>query len=266
MTRERLEPRISALFLLFVAAIVAAGANPTAQGPPLAVAAASDLQTALPRLLADFEKSTGRTTMASFGSSGTLFAQIQNGAPFDVFFSADIDYPRRLVTAGQADADSLFMYATGRVVLWTRADSGIDIRKGLAILLDARVRRIAVANPELAPYGRAAVAALKSANIYDSVTGKLVFGDNISQTAQLAQSANADVGLIAHSLALNDTMKGSGTFIDLPASTCPPVVQGMVIVSASRNKSGARALLQYVKGPEAQRTLHVLGFGAPPRP
>jgi molybdate transport system substrate-binding protein len=242
-----------------------AGAQPARSGGAVVVAAAADLQTALPRLLDGFERSTGITSTVSFGSSGTFFAQIQNGAPFDVFFSADVDYPRRLVAAKQADADTLYTYASGRLVLWTRKDSGIDVTKGLAVLRDARVRRIALANPDLAPYGRAAVAALKSAAIYDAVKNRLVFGENIAQTAQLAHSGNADAALIAHSLAVGDALKASGTFVDVPPDAYPPVVQAAVVVSASTNKDAARALLRYLRTADAQRTLSGFGFAAPPR-
>jgi molybdate transport system substrate-binding protein len=256
---------------LAVAAILAAAMLTTvtgqrAGGRMVAVAAASDLQTVLPALLSGFERATAIKATVSFGSSGNFFAQIQNGAPFDVFFSADVDYPRRLVAAGQADRDSLYEYATGRLVLWTRTDSGLDIRKGMSMLRDARVRHIAIANPDLAPYGRAAIAALKSAGVYDQVKEKLVFGENISQTAQLAQSGNADVGLLAHSVAVGAVLKASGTFIDIPSTAYPPVVQAAVVVSTSRHKDAGRALLQYIKSAEARQTFAAFGFGAPPRP
>jgi molybdate transport system substrate-binding protein len=267
MTRECLKQHIGRILVTAAAAIVAAGGTPTAQsgrGQTVAVAAASDLQTALPTLLADFERATAIKPTVSFGSSGSLFAQIHNGAPFDVFFSADVDYPRRLVAAGQADGDSLYPYATGRLVLWTRTDSGLDLQRGLAILRDPRVRRIALANPDFAPYGRAAVAALKSANLYDQVKDRLVFGENISQTAQLAQSGNADVGFLAHSLAFTDALKASGTFIDVPTGTYPPVIQAAVLVGAAKNTDAGRALLRYLKSADAQKTLQAFGFAAPP--
>src|SRR5215475_14516689 len=119
-----------------------------AQRATLAVAAASDLQAVLPPLVSQFERDTGIAAKVSFGSSGNFFAQIQNGAPFDVFFSADVDYPRRLVSSGHAEKDSLYEYATGHLVVWTRADSGIDVRRGLAVVTDDRIRRVAIANPQ----------------------------------------------------------------------------------------------------------------------
>src|SRR5579859_3444473 len=140
-----------------------------AQEQPLRVAAAADLQFVLPQIAAGFEKASGKKVELIFGSSGNFFAQIQNGAPFDVFLSADIDYPRRLEGSGQAERGSLYEYATGRLVLWTRSDTGIDVRRGLTVLTDARVRHVAIANPEHAPYGRAAVAALRHEGLYERV-------------------------------------------------------------------------------------------------
>ena len=142
----------------------------------LTVAAASDLQAALPEVIATFERESNATVTVSFGSSGNFFAQIQNGAPYDVYLSADIDYPKQLIATGHADASSLYQYARGRLVLWTRKDSGVDISGGLRSLTDARVTRIAIANPKYAPYGRAAEAALRYEKIYDAVRGKLVLG------------------------------------------------------------------------------------------
>jgi molybdate transport system substrate-binding protein len=230
------------------------------------VAAASDLQTALPQLAAEFEKATGIKASVSFGSSGNFFAQIQNGAPFDLFFSADVDYPRRLIMSGDADASSLYAYGTGEVVLWARNDRGLDLRQGLAMLRDPRVRHVAVANPALAPYGRAAVAALKSAKLYDAVRDKLVFGENIAQAAQLAESGNADVGLISHALALGSALKSSGSFVAVPARSYPTIVQAAVLIAASKNKDAGRALLQYLRGDAARKTLAAFGFGPSPQP
>ena len=270
MTRDCLEqPRLVRVIAIAALVTLATLTSLTAQGPgsrTVAVAAASDLQTVLPALLSGFEKATGIKATTSFASSGSFYAQIQNGAPFDVFFSADVDYPRRLVAAGHADADTLYAYATGRLVLWTRTDSGLDVKKGLSLLRDVRVRRIAIANPDLAPYGRAAVAALKANNVYEVVKDKLVFGENISQTAQLAQSGNADVGLLAHSLAVGDVLQASGSFFDIPSTAYPPVVQAAILVSTSRNKDAGRALLQYIKSAEARQTFAAFGFGPPPRP
>jgi molybdate transport system substrate-binding protein len=229
----------------------------------LAVAAASDLQAALPAIAAQFEKDTGQKITLTFGSSGNFLAQIQNGAPFDVFLSADSDYPKRLERAGLAERGSLYVYATGHLVLWTRQDSGIDVRRGLPVLIEARVRRIAIANPEHAPYGRAAVAALRHEGLYARVQGKFITGENISQAAQFAQSGSADVGVLALSLALSPTLKSSGTYFEIPESTHPTIEQAAIVLASSRLKPLARQFVDYLKKPDTERILRSYGFSVP---
>jgi len=226
----------------------------------LRVAAASDLQAALPEVIKGFEREAKASVAVSFGSSGNFFAQIQNGAPYDVYLSADIDYPRQLIASKLADASSFYRYATGRLVLWTRKDSGIDVTRGLTVLRDRRVKRIAIANPKLAPYGRAAEAALRHEKLDEAVRGKLVAGENISQTVQLVDSGNADVGIISLSLALGPALRASGIYVEIPASAHPPIEQGAVVVSASRNKALANQLIVYLKRPDVAQLLHRFGF------
>jgi molybdate transport system substrate-binding protein len=239
------------------------GLQRSAEAQTLAIAAASDLQAALPAIAAQFEKDTGQKVTLTFGSSGNFFAQIRNGAPFDVFLSADIDYPRQLERAGAAERGSLYAYATGRLVLWTRKDSGIDVRGGLSVLADGRVRRVAIANPEHAPYGRAAVAALRHEGLYEQVKGKFVLGENISQTAQFAQSGNATVGLLALSLALAPALEGAGTYVEIPADFHPPIEQAAVVVAASRQKALAQQFVDALKKPSVAQILQSYGFGVP---
>jgi molybdate transport system substrate-binding protein len=238
----------------------------SASGQGLTVAAASDLQSALPAIASQFEKETGQRVRLTFGSSGNFFTQIQNGAPFDVFLSADINYPRRLEGSGEAERGSVYEYATGRLVLWTRKDSGIDLRRGLTVLADARVRRIAVANPEHAPYGRAAVAALRHEELYERVRDKFVLGENISQAAQFAESGGADVGLLALALAMSPALKSSGTYIDIPESWHPPIAQAAVVLSSSRQKPLARQFIDYLKKSDTLRILQSYGFATPQPP
>jgi molybdate transport system substrate-binding protein len=234
-----------------------------ASGQSLTVAAASDLQSAQPAIASQFEKETGQRVRLTFGSSGNFFTQIQNGAPFDVFLSADIDYPRRLEASGQAERGSLYEYAMGRLVLWTRKDSGIDLGRGLILLADARVRRIAIANPEHAPYGKAAVAALRHEGLYERVREKFVLGENISQAAQFADSGGADVGLLALSLALAPALRSSGTYADISQFWHPPIEQAAVVLASSRQKVLARQFLDYLKKPDAAKILQSYGFGVP---
>jgi molybdate transport system substrate-binding protein len=229
----------------------------------LTVAAASDLQSALPTLAAQFEKETGHKVTLTFGSSGNFFTQIQNGAPFDVFLSADIDYPRRLERAGLAERGSLYEYATGRIVLWTRNDSGVDLREGLTALVSPQVRRVSVANPDHAPYGRAAVAALRHAQLYERVQGKFVLGENISQAAQFAQSGNAEVGMLALSLALAPALKRDGHYAEIPDSFYPPIEQAAIVLATSQQKALARQFIDGLKKPESTRILQAYGFALP---
>jgi molybdate transport system substrate-binding protein len=241
-----------------LAALPARGATPAAQA--VTVAAAADLQSVLPDVVERFERETGRKVALTFGSSGNFFSQIQNGAPFDLFFSADIDYPRRLEAAGLAESGSLYEYATGRIVVWSRKDSGIELRRGLQVLADSRVRRVAIANPEHAPYGRAAVAALQHEKLYDRVRSKLVLGENISQAAQFVQSGNSEAGIIALSLALAPALRTSGDYFEIPASFYPAIEQAAVMLRASRNKDAARQFVAFLRRPEIVRLLQDFGF------
>ena len=167
-------------------------------------------------LEAEFESGTEHRLSVSVGSTGKLYAQIVNGAPFDVFLSADVDYPRQLVAAGLADANALRVYASGHLVIWARRDRGLDLSRGLASLTDARIRRIGVANPKYAPYGRAAVTALRNARLYDRLQPKLVMGESLAQTAQLVESGNADAGIFSLSLAMSPRLTTEGTYRELP--------------------------------------------------
>src|SRR5579859_7465827 len=180
-----------AVVLAFVFAV------PFGKAQEITLAAAADLQFAFPDVAARFQKDTGKSVKLIFGSSGNFFTQIQNGAPFDVFFSADIDYPRKLEAAGLAEPGTLYSYATGKIVLWVPNQSKLDLGKGLRVLLDPSIGKISLANPEHAPYGRAAVAAMKHENIYDKISGKFVLGENISQAASFVAAGSADIGIVA---------------------------------------------------------------------
>jgi molybdate transport system substrate-binding protein len=235
-------------------------ATASAMAQELRVAAASDLQAALPDIAAQFEKTTGHHVALTFGSSGNFSTQIENGAPFDVFMSADIAYPKRLEQAGLAERGSLYEYATGRLVLWTRRDSGIDVKGGLNVLADARVRRIAIANPEHAPYGRAAVAAIRHDGLYDRVQTKFVLGENISQTAQFAESGNAQVGLIALAIALSPALKDAGTYAEVASDSYPAIEQAAIVVASSKQKALAAQFVDSLKQPPAKAILQSFGF------
>jgi molybdate transport system substrate-binding protein len=259
--RSQRRPRLATVLLLLFVLALAAPRVGFAQD--LAVAAASDLQAAFPAVAAQFEQATGHHVTVTFGSSGNFVTQIQNGAPFDLFFSADIDYAKRLESAALTEPGSLYQYAVGRIVVWTRKDSGIDLTRGLQVLQDPAVRKIAIANPEHAPYGRAAVAAMKQAGVYDSVQPKIVLGENISQAAQFVQSGNADVGIIALSLALAPKAKDAGTYAEVPAGSYPPIEQAAVMLKTSKNKALARDFIAFLKRPEIVRLMQSFGFVMP---
>jgi molybdate transport system substrate-binding protein len=227
------------------------------------VAAAADLKFAMETLSKDFEKMTGTKVDVTTGSSGNFFAQIQSGAPFDLFFSADMDYPTKLETSDLAEPETLSEYALGRIVIWTPANSRVNVAQNKwNVLLDARIRKIAIANPALAPYGRAAVSALQKAGIYEQVRAKLVYGENISQAAQFVQSGNAQAGIIAHSLALSPGMK-DGEVWEIPADMHPPIEQGAVVLRSAKNKAAALEFLNFMKSAMGRAILEKYGFAIP---
>lgn len=233
----------------------------------LFVAAAADLKFALEDVVKGFEKAHPDIDVkTTYGSSGTLCAQIENGAPFDIFLAADMSYPDKLIKAGKADAATKFLYATGHLVIWVPTGSKIDVAKlGAQSVLAPEAKKVAIANPEHAPYGRAAVAALKSLGVYDAVKPQLVLGENIAQTAQFVQTGAADIGVIALSLALAPPMKDKGAFWEVPLSAYPTMNQGGVVTTASAHPQEALLLEAWILSPEAAKVLEGYGFLLPKR-
>jgi molybdate transport system substrate-binding protein len=232
----------------------------------ITLAAAADLQFAFPDVTARFQKEKGKSVKVIFGSSGNFFTQIQNGAPFDLFFSADIDYPKKLEAAGLAEPGTLYQYATGKLVLWAPNQSKADLSRGLKVLLDPTIKKIAIANPQHAPYGRAAVAALQHEGIYDKLAAKFVLGENISQTASFVASGSAGIGIIALSLALAPAMKEKGRYVEIPSHEYPAIQQAAVILKSSKQKATARQFLDYLKTPVMLDLLKTYGFATLPDP
>ncbi len=247
--------------LLLIAALCCCAGWASAQ--EIMVAAASDLSSVFPQVAERFEKDTGKKVKLNFGSSGQFLLQIENGAPFDIFFSADMQYPQRLEAEGLTQPGSLYKYAIGKLVLYVPNGSAVDPSQGLRALLSPAVKKIAIANPQHAPYGRAAVEALKNAGVYDALQSKFVMGENISQTAQFVQSGSADAGIVALSLALSPAMKSAGRFAELPASSYTPLEQAAVLLKSSKDKATAAQFLDYIRKPEMVDLLAQHGFTMP---
>lgn len=229
------------------------------------VAAAADLRYALTELIQKYEgQHSGTKITATFGASGTLFAQLSNRAPFDLLLSADSEFPQKLIEQKLALADSEFKYAVGHIVVWTPRDSPLDVAaRGIAVLKDPAVKKVAIANPQHAPYGRAAMAALKSLGVHDAIESRLVLGENVSQTAQLVESGAADVGIIALSLARAPAMRDKGIYWEIPIDAHPPILQGGAVTTWAQDVPAALAFREYLLGPEAGDVLTEYGFTRP---
>lgn len=226
------------------------------------IAAAADLRYALADLVNAYRAShPGVRIEPSYGSSGVFYSELLNRAPFDLFLSADLEYPRKLAAQGLVLPGSEFTYAAGRIVLWTRNGSGIGLADlKMEALRQPGVHHIAIANPEHAPYGRAAEAALRSAGLYDAVKDKLVLGENISQAFQLAESGAAEIGIVALSLAIAPSAAGQGRYWEVPRQAYPAIRQGGAIPKWSRRPADARSFRGFMLSPEGRDILKRYGF------
>lgn len=229
------------------------------------VAAAADLRYALDEVVAEFQKHAPAIQVTpTYGSSGNFYAQLSNKAPFDLYFSADLDYPRRLIETGLASPRTEFLYAIGHLVLWVPKDSEIDVeRLGLESLAQPAVKKVAMANPTHAPYGRAAEAAMKHLDVYDRVKERLVFGENIAQAAQFVETGAADIGILALSLALAPALRDKGRYWVVPIDAYPKLEQGGVILSWAQDVDAAQQFQAFVTGPEGRAILERYGFVLP---
>ena len=231
----------------------------------VSIAAASDLVFCLEDLHAEFAKTEPAVALTLVtGSSGNFFAQITNGAPFDVFLSADVRYPRALAAAGAADAATITLYAIGQIVLWTkRAD--LDPADLAAAVRSPLVQKFAIANPAHAPYGRAAQQALEKLGVWADAQPKLVLGENIAQTAQFVQTGNADAGIVALSLVLAPNLRHTGRWVAIPASLHDPLEQAAVLTSRGALNPAAHRYLAFLRSPIARVTFERHGFRLPGR-
>jgi len=230
----------------------------------LSIAAAADLVYCLEPLNKAFrEAHPGIDVKVATGSSGNFFAQIKNGGPFDVFLSADVSYPQELIKAGLAEEKSLTPYALGRIVVWT-VKKDVDVSKGLAALAAPEVKKVAIANPDHAPYGRAAKEALEHAKLWDAMKDKLVLGENIAQTAQFIQTGNADAGIVALSLVLSPNLADAGHWAEVPVESYPPLEQAAVVTKNGSANPAAAIYLEFLRSPEARKIFDQFGFRLPP--
>lgn len=252
------------MFRLLLALLAAAASARAAE--TVRIAAAANLTYAVDALNAAFrETAPGVEVEVAIGSSGNLVAQISHGAPYDVFLSADMDYPRALVAQDQAVASSLIPFANGRLVLWTSVPDlpVLDVR---TFLRGAAIRRLAIANPDTAPYGRAAREVLERHGLWREIQPRLVIGENISQTAQFVASRNADAGFVALSLVLAPKLRGIGSWREIPAADYAPMTQGAVLTRHGADNAAAKAYLAFLRSDAARKVLERYGYGVPASP
>lgn len=248
-------------------ALVLVGAFPALGQAPkrtLSVAAAANLKGAADALARSFEaENPGVEVTLTFGASGTFFAQITNGAPFDLFLSADRRYPAKVVQAGLAKPGDERVYAVGKLAVWLSAGSPLDLEaRGVPALADGAVRHIAMANPAVAPFGRAAEQALKAAGVYDAVRGKLVLGTSVAQAAQFATTGAAEAAFLPYSLTLGKELS-TGKVVLVPETLYSRIEQSGVVLSSSKEAALARKLLAFITGEKGRAVLTRFGYGLP---
>lgn len=236
----------------------------------LRIAAAADLEPVLPPILNQFQQTTGIHAEVTYQASAMLTTQIENGAPFDIFLSANMDYPQKLISAGLAQGlgdgtgGEPILYAKGILVLWTRKDTRLP-PPNLDLLRNPLLTHLAIANPDRAPYGKASVAFLQNANLYESLKPKLVIAENISQAAQFVDSGNADAGLISMTSAVTPRLAADGRTFVIPAGRYPPIEQGAVLISKSTQRVAAKKFLVFLMSAPVQEGLRKYGL-IPGRP
>ncbi len=226
------------------------------------VAVAANFLATLNEIITNFQADTSHTILVSSGSSGKLYAQIKNGAPFDVFFSADAERPKLLEEEGLAVKGSRFVYSVGRLTLWS-PDSTVIQGEALHVLSDGHFDHLAIANPKTAPYGRAAEQTLKKMGLWESLKDRIVQGENIGQTFQFVFSRNAQLGFVALSQVLDPKIDGSGSRWDVPAAFHDALEQEAVLLMPGQNHAGARAFLDFVKGDKSRAIIKQFGYELP---
>jgi len=250
--------------LLLISAACARNERPSSGSAEILVAAAADLKFALEEIVKEFRrKHRDAEVKISYGSSGNFYSQLLNRAPFDIYFSADLSYPKKLREQGLT-LGSEFTYAVGRIIVWAPSSSNLDVeRLKMDALRQPRVRHIAIANPRHAPYGRAAEAAMRSLGVYHAVKDKLVLGENIVQAFQFVQSGSAEVGVVALSLVLGLEVSSQGRYWEVPLDAYPRLEQGGAILKWAKNPQVTQNLRSYVQAQAGRAILKRYGFGLP---
>jgi molybdate transport system substrate-binding protein len=238
-----------------LALLASAASSPPSAAGEVKVAVAANFTEAAKEIGALFEKATGDQAVFSFGATGQLFTQITQAAPFEVFLAADQKRPKKAITEGYAVPDSLFTYATGKVVLFSKSK---DLVKGEETLKDGKFAKIAIANPQTAPYGAAAVDVMKKLGVYDALARKIVQGNSIAQTYQFVDTGNAEVGFVALSQVIN-TDEGSRWIV--PDNLYATIAQDAVLLKKGEGNPAAKAFLIFLKGPEARAVKEKYGYG-----
>ena len=258
--------RVAALLPL-LASILLPGVGRAAEPRSLAVAVAANLKPAFEEIAARFQAThPGVEVRATYGASGIFFAQIANGAPFDLFLSADAEFPARVFAQGLADGKA-FTYAIGKLVVWVPKDSRVDLQgKGLQALAEPSIERIAIANPEVAPYGRAARTALERAGLLPALQARIVTGQSVAQAAQFAESGSAQAAFLPLSLTLVPPLSAAGRTWAVPATAHEPIEQAGVVLRGARQPALARELAAFLVGESAREVLTRHGYDLPLRP
>ena len=248
--------KISFIIYLMVAHVLVT----TGWAGEVRIAVATNFQTTLKEIATKFEYASGHTTQISSGSSGKLYAQITHGAPFDVFFSADVSRPQRIEKEGLSVQGSRFTYARGRLTLWS-PNPNILKEDGPTVLSKGHFDHLAIANPKTAPYGMAAQHTLDSLGLWNTVKNRIVLGENIGQTFHFVFSQNAQLGFVARAQVLDPKINNSGSHWDIPEDLHEPLRQQAILLTQGQHNEAAKAFLDYIKGPEAQKIIQQFGYG-----
>jgi molybdate transport system substrate-binding protein len=237
--------------------VIANTAVPPAFAEQALVAVAANFIPPLREIAMEFEKTTGHTLRVAAGSSGNFYSQIKNGAPFDVFFSADMERPKLLEDEGLGVKNSRFTYAIGRLVLWS---PNADLVKGEETLRSKPFKRLAIANPKTAPYGVAAMQAMQKLELWENLQPQIVMGESLGQTMGFIESGNAQLGFVALSQVLDPKIKGQGSRWDVPTHLHEPIQQDVILLTKAKENAAAKALMEFIGGPHAKKIIERYGY------